>query len=281
MEKSYVVLLKKKYLYKEVEFIMSLKLYMHYISINIRSVMQYKTSFLFTAIGQFLISFQVFLGIFFMFQRFSNVKGFTYSEVLLCFSIMLLEFSIAEMYARGFDQFSGMVRQGTFDRILVRPQNEILQVLGSKFELTRIGRMLQAIIMFIYGISKSEINWTVSKIFTVFFMLIGGTALFTGLFLIYAALCFFTLEGLEFMNVFTDGAKEYGKYPIGIYGKRMLQFTTFVIPYALVQYYPLLYLLGRKTNIFYVFLPLLATLFLIPCYLLWKWGVYRYQSSGS
>ena len=98
---------------------MSLKLYMHYISINIRSVMQYKTSFLFTAIGQFLISFQVFLGIFFMFQRFSNVKGFTYSEVLLCFSIMLLEFSIAEMYARGFDQFSGMVRQGTFDRILV------------------------------------------------------------------------------------------------------------------------------------------------------------------
>ena len=149
---------------------MSLKLYMHYISINIRSVMQYKTSFLFTAIGQFLISFQVFLGIFFMFQRFSNVKGFTYSEVLLCFSIMLLEFSIAEMYARGFDQFSGMVRQGTFDRILVRPQNEILQVLGSKFELTRIGRMLQAIIMFIYGISKSEINWTVSKIFTVFFI---------------------------------------------------------------------------------------------------------------
>lgn len=244
-------------------------------------MMQYKTSFLLTAIGQFLISFQVFLGIFFMFQRFSNVKGFTYSEVLLCFSIMLLEFSIAEMYARGFDQFSGMVRHGTFDRILVRPQNEILQVLGSKFELTRIGRMLQAIIMFIYGISKSEINWTVSKIFTVFFMLIGGTALFTGLFLIYAALCFFTLEGLEFMNVFTDGAKEYGKYPIGIYGKRMLQFTTFVIPYALVQYYPLLYLLGRKTNIFYVFLPLLAILFLIPCYLLWKWGVHRYQSSGS
>ena len=26
---------------------------------------------------------------------------------------------------------------------------------------------------------------------------------FSGLFLIYAALCFFTLEGLEFMNMFT------------------------------------------------------------------------------
>lgn len=259
----------------------SLQLYFHYVSINIRSMMQYKTSFLLTAIGQFLVSFQVFLGIFFMFQRFSNVKGFTYSEVLLCFSIMLLEFSLAEMYARGLDRFSDMVRSGMFDRVLVRPQHEILQVLGSKFELTRIGRMLQAVVVFIYGIIKSEIHWTVSKIFTVIFMLLGGMALFTGLFLIYAALCFFTLDGLEFMNLFTDGAREYGKYPIGIYGKKMLLFTTFFIPYALVQYYPFLYLLERKTSVIYVFVPLLAMLFLIPCYLLWKVGVRHYKSSGS
>lgn len=258
-----------------------LKLYLHYISINIRSMMQYKTSFILTAIGQFLVSFNVFLGVFFMFQRFSNVKGFEYSEVVLCFSIMLLEFSLAEMYARGFDVFPDMVRNGTFDRVLVRPRSEILQVLGSKFELTRIGRMLQAVVMFIYGVTKSHVNWSVSKVLTVIFMLIGGTALFTGIFLIYAALCFFTLDGLEFMNVLTDGAREYGKYPVSIYGKRMLQFTTFVIPYALVQYYPLLYILDRTLEPFYIFLPLLAILFLIPCYGLWRFGVRHYKSSGS
>ena len=67
--------------------------------------------------------------------------------------------------------------------------------------------------------------------------------------MVYAALCFFTLDGLEFMNVLTDGAREYGKYPIGIYGKRMLQFCTLIVPYALIQYYPLLYLLGRTTSL--------------------------------
>ena len=112
-------------------------------------------------------------------------------------------------------------------------------------------------------------------------MLIGGTAIFSGLFLIYAALCFFTLDGLEFMNVFTDGAREFGKYPLGIYGEKVLMFTTFIIPYALVQYYPLLYLLDRETSVFYVVLPLLACLFLLPCLRLWKFGVRKYQSSGS
>lgn len=61
----------------------NIKLYKHYVSINFRSMMQYKTSFLLSSVGQFLVSFNVFLGVFFMFQRFSKVEGFTYSEVLL------------------------------------------------------------------------------------------------------------------------------------------------------------------------------------------------------
>ena len=71
-----------------------------------------------------------------MFQRFSSVKGFTYSQVVLCYGIMLLEFSIAEVYTRGFDVFPDMVRKGDFERVLVCPQSEILQILGSKMELT-------------------------------------------------------------------------------------------------------------------------------------------------
>lgn len=256
-------------------------LYLHYVSIHVKSMMQYKTSFFLTAVGQFLVSFNAFLGISVMFRRFPVVEGFTYGEVLLCFSVMLLEFSLAEMYARGFDTFAGVVGKGEFDRILVRPRNEILQVLGSKFELTRIGRMLQAIVMFLYGIAESEVAWNPVKVLAVIFMLIGGTAVFTGLFLIYAAFCFFTLEGLEFMNVFTDGAREFGKYPVGIYGKRMLLFCTFIIPYALIQYYPLLYILGRQNNGFFVVLPLLACWFLAPAFLFWRFGVRRYQSSGS
>ena len=112
-------------------------------------------------------------------------------------------------------------------------------------------------------------------------MLIGGCAVFSGLFLIYAALCFFTMEGLEFMNILTDGAREYGRYPVSIYGKKALLVTTFLVPYALVQYYPLLYLLEKDTRSFLVVVPLLAAWFLFPSYALWRFGVRHYQSSGS
>lgn len=238
-------------------------------------------SFLLTTIGQFLVSFNGFLGIYFIFQRFNQVKDFTYSEILLCFGVMLMGYSLAECFARGFDTFSSIIGNGEFDRIMVRPRNEMLQVLGSKIEFTRIGRMLQAIVMLVYGIVKSQVTWSIDKVITVILMIFGGTLVFSGIFMIYAALCFFTIEGLEFMNIFTDGAREYGKYPMIIYGKRVLQIVTFIIPFALIQYYPLLYLLDRNAKQWYLFLPLLAGLFIIPCYLLWKIGIRHYKSTGS
>ena len=161
-----------------------MKLYGKYFLIQLKSKMEYKTSFLLTCIGQFLISFHVFLGVYFMFRRFPEVAGFTYEEVLLCFGITLLEFSLAEAVARGFDCFSGIIRQGEFDRIMVRPRNEILQVLGSRMEFTRIGRMLQAVVMFSYGVTVSHITWNFPKVMTLLFMLIGGTAVFSGIFLL-------------------------------------------------------------------------------------------------
>jgi len=256
-------------------------LYGKYFSIHLKSQMQYKTSFFLTVLGQFLTSFSVFLSIYFMFERFNQVDGFTYTEVLLCFAIVLMAFSFAECFVRGFDTFSAVISNGEFDRIMVRPRSVIFQVLAAKIEFSRIGRLMQAIIVFVYAIPASGIDWTIDKVITMLFMLVSGFAVFSGLFIVYASFCFFTIEGLEFMNIFTDGGREFGRYPLSIYGEGVLKFFTFVIPSALFQYYPFLYLIGRSNNRFYMFLPLVGILFLIPCYCFWRFGLRHYKSTGS
>lgn len=243
--------------------------------------MQYKVSFFFTTLGQFLGSFFVFLGIYFMFDRFNTIEGFTYSEVLICFSVVLISFSISECFFRGFDTFSGTISNGQFDRIMLRPRNVMFQVLASKIEITRLGRLLQAVIVLIYAIMNCGVIWTVDKILTLSLMIVGGTVLFSSLFIIYASICFFTIEGLEFMNIFTDGGREYGKYPMSVYGDLVLKFFTYIIPLACVQYYPFMYLVGRTSNPLYALTPLAAFIFLIPCLIFWKIGVKHYKSTGS
>ncbi len=258
-----------------------MKLYFKYLTISIKSKMQHRASFVMTALGQFLTSFTGFLGVYYMFSRFHSVNGFEFSEVLLCFSVVLMAFSLSECFFRGFDTFPNLVRSGVFDRILVRPRGIFFQVLASNMEFSRVGRLAQAVLMFAYALAASGIVWTADKVFTLVFMIVGGVAVGAGLYILYAGISFFTIDSLEIMNIFTHGTSEFGKYPLSIYGDGVLKFFTYVIPVALYQYYPFLYISGRSANVLYALLPLVSVVFVAPCCLFFRYALKRYTSTGS
>ena len=163
----------------------------------------------------------------------------------------------------------------------MRPRKPVRQVLVSQIDLTRLCRLLQELLVFACALPRSGVAWTPDNVLTLALMVFCGAALFFALFVVYAALSFFTLEGLEFMNILTDGGREFGSYPFSIYGKEVLRFVTWVIPLALVQYYPLLYLTGRSANVLHMLTPVLSLLFLLPAWALWRVGLRHYKSTGS
>lgn len=258
-----------------------MRLYLNYLSLHLKSAMQYKASFLLTSVGQLLNALNAFLGVYFLLGRFHQVDGFTLPEVLLCYGVVLLSFTLGESFFRGFDAFSSTVRNGEFDRVLVRPRSEMLLVLCSKLKLVSWLSILQAGAILTYALAVCHVEWNGARVFGLIFMVLGGVAYFSGLFLIYASCCFFTLEGLEFMSIFTDGGREYGRYPLAIYGRLMLSLFTFVLPMACFQYYPFLYLVGRSDNPLLMLTPAVCFVFLLPCLLFWRFGIRHYQSNGS
>ena len=258
-----------------------MKLYFKFFSMHLKSRMAYKKSFFFSIAGQFLTSFTSFLVVWFLFDRFNEVKGYTISECLLCAGVIAITFALAEMFFRGFDSFQGIISNMQFDRMLLRPRGLIFQMMCHTVEFGRIGRIAQGAMMLVYGIAVAPVVWTADKIAVLVFMILGGTVLFGSLFILHAAVCFFTIEGIEFLNVFTYGAMEYGSYPVDVYGNAVLKFCTYVIPYALIQYYPMLYLLGRTGNFAYGLLPIVSMWFALPCLALWRYGVSKYKSTGS
>lgn len=254
---------------------------MKYASVCTQSVMQYKVSFLLIIIGRFLLAFCELIAIKFLFYGFTQIKGYTYGDILLCFAVIQMSFTFAELFGNGFKAFSGMVRSGEFDRMMLRPCSLILQVMGSRFEVGRTGPLLTAFFTLVLGIRHSQVTWNLMTVWTIAAMTIGGTLLFIGLFVLEASFCFFSIEDTSLINVLTYGAKTHGKYPIDIYGKGILRFCTYVIPYTLIQYYPLQFLLGKTRSWYLAFCPLGIVVFLLFCYLIWRFGVKNYKSCGS
>jgi ABC-2 type transport system permease protein len=54
-----------------------------------------------------------------------------------------------------------------------------------------------------------------------------------------------------------------------------------VIPLALFQYYPLLYLLDMEQSVLYMLAPVFGLLFFVPGYAFFRFGLSRYKSIGS
>ena len=258
-----------------------MKLYWNLFLMNLKSQMQYRMSFFMTVLGQFLTAFASFFSLAFIFERIDAVEGFTYGQVFLCFAVVVSAFSVGELFGGGLAAFSRILGDGSFDRALVRPRPVLLQILVPNFDFTRLGLLVQAAVVLCWAVPASGVAWTVPKALALVLMIVCGAVVFFAMFLLKAACTFFTTESVQFLDIFTYGARQFGRYPFSVYGKQVLWVLTFVVPLALFQYYPLLYLVGRSSAAWLMLLPLAAALVLVPCLLLFRFGVKRYKSTGS
>jgi ABC-2 type transport system permease protein len=260
-----------------------MKLYFKYISLIVKSHLQYRASFAMTVFGQFCAPLASFAGMYFLFERFGNIQGWTLYEVFMCFAVIGICFAVSTCFARGFDVFDNMIRTASFDRILVRPRGTILQILGSGFDLKRTGHFLQSIIVLCIAIAGADISWDLCRVIILANMIFGGSLIFSGVYMLQAAAAFWTISSLEFANIFTHGIKEHASYPLSIFPKWITVFFTFIIPFGTINYLPLQYLLGKISGNgwLYAAVPLAGSLFIVPCLLLWNFGVSKYSSAGS
>ena len=261
----------------------ALSLYGRYLAVSLRGQMQYRASFAMTAAGQFFTTGLEFAAVWMLFERFGQLRGWTLWEVGLFYGVVNLSFALSEAVVRGFDSFDRLVRSGEFDRVLLRPRGTVLQLVGHEFQLRRAGRLLQGAIVLAWAAAELQLAWTPHKALLLAAAVAGGVCLFSGVMILQATLCFWTIEGLELMNALTNGGVFAAQYPLSIYRKWFRRFFTGVVPLACVSYYPVLGLLDIDdgSGALRWLAPAAGPLFLLVCLRVWGFGVRRYRSTGS
>jgi ABC-2 type transport system permease protein len=192
-----------------------------------------------------------------------------------------------DMLFSGFDpaSFSQHVRRGTLDQILLRPVNLIVQILASEFVLRRVGRILEGGLIFVLAVANLGIAWTPLKLAYLPLVFASAVAFYGALFVAGATLSFWTTEALEIVNVFTYGGTTMASYPMNIYTDWLRRIFTYVIPTALIIYYPALFFFDLPDPaglpVWASFLAPLAGFGLLAlAFLGFRFGLRRYASTG-
>ena len=263
-------------------------LYLRFISIQIRSQMQYRASFILDVITHMLLNGSYFLTLALVLQRFGNIKGWTVGDMAFLCGMTEMGFGLMDMIFSGFDPdtFSPMVRQGRFDQFLLRPMNITVQVLGSKFVLRRLGRVFEGLILLSFGVWLAPVHWTLLKVLYVPVLLASQVMALGALFMAGSTLTFWTIQSIEAVNIVTYGGNEVMSYPMTVYPGWMQRIFTYIIPFIFLNYYPALFFLDKPDPLgFPAFAPFLAPLaglaMLLASLWFWKFGLKHYQSTGS
>lgn len=265
-----------------------LGLYLRLVGVRIRSQMQYRLSFALDTLGAAMQIFVEFGALYIVFGRFGSVGGWSLGEVAFVYGLVETAFGAMDMLFSGFDPafFSAQIQKGTFDQFLLRPLGLPLQVFGSEFVVRRLGRILNGLAIFVIGLTLHPIAWDAAKLLYLPVVFASAVGFFGSLFVAGATFCFWTVESLEAINIFTYGGSYMVSFPMHIYHDWIRRIFTFLIPAALISYHPALYFLDRPDPFglppFTPFLaPLVAAAMLVAAFTFWSYGVRRYTSTGT
>lgn len=242
---------------------------------------QYKFDFFVNILGNFLGLFADFLIIALILIRFQNIAGWQLHQVALMYAIIEFGFGVYRLIGEGFNRFEELILSGKFDTLLLRPVPVLVQVMLHKIDLKRLGMVVQAMVVGLWGIQRS--TFPNSSFYCYLpLLLLASVIINLEVSIILAAMAFWTGKNKDIIILGHYSTRTAATYPATIYHKLFSHILTLVIPFFTVSYYPLLYYTGKSDNPFYLLTPLfgITTMTLLSS-LIWRSGIKRYSSTGT
>ncbi len=181
----------------------------------------------------------------------ASFPGWSLYEVLLIQSIFTLSTGVNNIIFNGLLwATTDYIVHGSFETVLIKPVNPLFYIIASTIQLDNLGLCLGGIIVFFVSLSYiGPVSFVMGLQFLLFFL--SGIFIMMGLSLIMAAASFKWVGNGRLPEIF-DSIKNFGKYPQSIFSKTIIGITSFIIPVAMIGYFPASALLGKTDLSMYI-----------------------------
>jgi ABC-2 type transport system permease protein len=252
---------------------------------RIRADWQYRTSFLLFTVSQFAAAFLDIVVIVILFSNVDRLAGWSGAEVAFLYGTATLAFALGDVFVSEVEHLGHHIRQGSFDRFLLRPVGPLLLLCGQEFAFRRAGKVFQAVLVLVVALTQVPVDWQVGRAAMVVVMVAVGFVIFGGIWVTTSAVAFWAVEVREVANTFTYGGNFVSHYPLEIFSGWLRRMVT-VVPIAFVSYYPALWVLGRRdpngSPEWLAFTgPFVAVAVVLVARAVWASGIRHYRSTGS
>ena len=251
------------------------RLFWTYLKFNMASIMEYRASFLSSAVGMFFSNATF---IFFWFVLFSHtggdIGGYDFKDVMFIWSAGTSSFGFVYIIFGNITQLNNLVITGELDTFLLQPRNVLINLLLSKTEFTAWGDFLYGFVLI--ALTNQGLNGFLGFLLATF---CGGLVLISVMVILQSTV-FFLGDSSFLSSMSLNLTVNFNTYPVGIYPNIVQKLLYIIIPSQFMVHVPLRIARGEDVLI-WLPLQILAT-FIFPLLAMWffKKGVKRYETGN-
>ena len=240
-------------------------IYLSIVRMYVKATMEYRMAFIAGFIGNVVRKIAEYLSIWVLLSSFRVIDGWSFGDVLMLYNINQFAISFSGMiFWKPMIQLESEVHKGSLDTLMTKPIGLFSHLICKNFDISFLANLSLSTAIFVYYFIAFKTVWNVQRI--IMFLLIMAGAI-----LIYSALHIF-IGTLSFWIVKTDSIQF---------------FLTYIFPIAFVNYYPMLYLLGKSETVridiayFPIISIVLGIVLYFLSYLFFCYGARNYSSTGN
>jgi viologen exporter family transport system permease protein len=247
-----------------------------------KGLMQSKIDFF---IGFFSFFFNQILGVAFLylvFEKIPDLNGWTYYQLIFIYGYAQIP--------RGIDHFvtdylwlfaRKTVKEGSFDRYLLRPVNPLFQVIVERCQPDGIGEIMVGILLVAYSVSKLQITISLLGIMLFLISVLAGAIIFTAVKLFFSTNAFFMKDSYSLLYL-VHNMSDFAKYPISIYAHPIRMILSYIIPFAFTAFIPASYFLKNESLVQTIGIEIVVSaISFFIAYRYFIFGCNKYESAGN
>lgn len=205
----------------------------------------------------------------------------TPDHILLFVGTYTLLTGVYMLYFGNFCSLPGMIQQGDLDLCLVKPVSLQFYVTMRRYDFALLlPDMVAGIVMIVAGWKLAGLPVGLVPVAGFLFYLFCGILLTYSLFLLPYLISFWTIS-LGGISDISNALWDFNNMPSLIYGKRLRNVGTYVLPIFVITNFPGLFLMGELSVGACIWGAAAPVLFFVISRALWKVSLKRYSSASS
>jgi ABC-2 type transport system permease protein len=260
--------------------------YAQYWRINLLTMLEYRANFIMWFVFTIVYHGVALGALFVTMERFPSMNGWNFRDVFFLYALWMCGHELHNTLFFTVVSVPEYVREGRFDRFLVRPLDTLFQVLTVPQQIVPDGLILGvATLAAATHIAGVRADW----VFALFVpaIVFGGALIDLGISLAIATCSFWFVRVDTLRWVVMSLEQDFTRYPISIYGRGVQIVLAFVLPFAFMNYFPATYFLQKAETGLHLnpavglLTPAIGLAWLGAAYAFWIFGLRHYQGTGS